>query len=292
MDYLSWGLHMANSAKRSGRQAFGPLIEKLRNLGVESDTGLDAVLNCINVKAGISRGADIMASDMSRRYSAVLLEGVACLYERLKDGDRQIYSFQHPGDFCDLHRHVLPKTCNEIAVAAMTDCSIGIIEHKDLERLIAQYPSLGLAVWRATMLEASIIRKKLLTVGRQPALRRVAHLLCEQLARREAAGIDDATIPLTQMDLADAAGLSIGHANRTFQELRRLNVLSKERRTFKVIDKERLVSIALFDGSYLNMPQLLSGWQVKIGRASTSAKRSPAMCHPPSSAMRSHPKPA
>jgi CRP-like cAMP-binding protein len=186
------------------------------------------------------------------------------LYERLQDGNRQIYAFQYPGDFCDLHQHVLPETNNEVAVAAMTDCSIGIIEHKDLEQLIAQYPSLGLALWRASMLEASIFRKRLLNVGRQPALQRVAHLLCEQLARREAVGLNSPTIPLTQMDLADAAGLSIVHINRTFQELRRLNILSKEGRAIKVVDRERLAGLASFDGNYLNMPQLLSHWQVKI----------------------------
>ena len=206
----------------------------------------------------------IIAPGRSPGHSTVLIDGVACLYERLQDGNRQIYAFQYPGDFCDLHRHVLPETNNEVAVAAIADCSIGIIEHKDLEQLIARYPSLGLALWRATMLEASIFRKRLLNVGRQPALQRVAHLLCEQLARREAVGLNSATIPLTQMDLADAAGLSIVHINRTFQELRRLNILSKEGRAIKVVDRERLAGLASFNGNYLNMPQLLSHWQVKI----------------------------
>jgi len=183
------------------------------------------------------------------------------------------YMLQYPGDFCDLHQHVLPETNNEVAVAAIADCSIGVIDHKDLEQLIAQYPSLGLALWRASMLEASIFRKRLLNVGRQPALQRVAHLLCEQLARREAVGLNSATIPLTQMDLADAAGLSIVHVNRTFQELRRLNILSKEGRTIKVVDRERLAGLASFNGNYLNMPQLLSHWHVKIERASTPAPR-------------------
>jgi hypothetical protein len=73
------------------------------------------------------------------------------------------------------------------------------------------------------------------------------------------------------MDLADAAGLSIVHVNRTFQELRRLNILSKEGRTINVVDRERLVGLASFDGNYLNMPQLLSHWHVKIERASTPA---------------------
>ena len=147
--------------------------------------------------------------------------------------------------------------------------------------MIARYPSLGLALWRATMLEASIFRKRLLNVGRQPAIQRVAHLLCEQLARREAVGLNSATIPLTQMDLADAAGLSIVHINRTFQELRRLNILSKEGRAIKVVDRERLAGLASFNGNYLNMPQLLSHWQVKIELASTPAEPSSAMWRPP-----------
>ena len=270
-------LNGALGSRASARQAFGPLIQKLRSLGVDSDTELDAVLNRIKVRAGTRRGEDIIAPGRSPGHSTVLIDGVACLYERLQDGNRQIYAFQYPGDFCDLHQHVLPETNNEVAVAAITDCSIGIIEHKDLEQLIAQYPSLGLALWRASMLEASIFRKRLLNVGRQPALQRVAHLLCEQLARREAVGLNSATIPLTQMDLADAAGLSIVHINRTFQELRRLNILSKEGRAIKVVDRERLAGLASFDGNYLNMPQLLSHWQVKIESTPTPAE--PIACH-------------
>src|ERR1041384_423337 len=196
------------SLLKSGREGFGPLIQKLRSLGVDNETELNAVLKHINVRAGTRRGEDIIAAGRSPRHSTLLLDGVACLYERLQDGNRQIYAFQYSGDFCDLHRHALPETNNEVAVVAMTDCSIGIIEHKDLEQVIAQYPSLGSALWRASMLEASIFRKRLLNIGRQPALQRVAHLLCEQLARREAVGINSATIPLAQLDLADAAGVA------------------------------------------------------------------------------------
>jgi CRP-like cAMP-binding protein len=258
---------MTSLLNRPERQVFHPLLRKLRSLGVACDRELDAVLSRVKLRAGIRRGEDIVAPGRSPKNSTILLDGVACLYERLRDGDRQTYAFQYSGDFCDLHRHVLPDTTNEVAVAAVTDCSVGIIEHKDLEQLIAQYPSLGLALWRASMLEASIFRKRLLNVGRQPALQRVAHLLCEQMARREAVGLNSATIPLTQMDLADAAGLSIVHVNRTFQELRRLSILSRGR-AIEVVDRERLAGLAGFDGNYLNMPQLLSHWQVKIDGAS------------------------
>ena len=99
-------LNGALGNRASARQAFGPLVQKLRSLGVNSGTELDAVLNRIEVRAGPCRGEDIVAPGGSPRHSTLLLEGVACLYERLPDGNRQIYAFQYPGDFCDLHRHV------------------------------------------------------------------------------------------------------------------------------------------------------------------------------------------
>jgi hypothetical protein len=92
----------------------------------------------------------------------------------------------------------------------------------------------------------------------------------------EAVGLNNATVPLTQTDLADAAGLSIVHVNRTFQELRRMNILSKEKRTIKVVDRKRLVRLAGFDGSYLDMPQLLSRWfLLRIDGAVSSNEPSP-----------------
>ena len=259
-------VQMSRLLKRSGRPAAGLLIEKLRRLGVDHDTEFDAILDCIDVRKEISRGTDIVAAGSSPRYSTVLMEGVACSYERLEDGTRQILAFQYPGDFCDLHRHVLPEADSQVAVAAITNCSIGVIWHQDLERLVADYPLIALALWRTTMLEASMLRKRAL-IGRLPALQRVAHLLCEQLVRREEVGLNSATIPLLQMDLADALGLSFVHVNRMLQELRSLNILSQEGRTIKVVDRQRLVTIASFDGNYMNSPQLFSSWQLKMEQA-------------------------
>lgn len=251
-------------ALQSERHGLGSLRQKLISLGVESNEELEAVLNRVTVRACTGPAEDIIAPGKSPRHLTVLLRGVANLYERLADGSRQIYAFQYPGDFCDLHRHVLPETNNEVAVAAVTVCSTGIIDHDDLELLITRCPSLGRALWRATMLEASIFQKRLLNVGRQPALQRVAHLLCEQLARQAAVGVHTATIPLSQIDVADATGLSIVHVNRVFKELQRLGFLSKQGRTMKVTNREQLVRFGGFDGSYLNMPQQLSRWRLEI----------------------------
>lgn len=234
--------------KRSEPKGFGHLRLKLKSLGVEDAAG-DALVTRINIFARNNRSEDIISAGRSPRHLAVLLEGIACVYERLTDGTRQIYGFVYAGDFCDLNRHMLPATSNEVAVEAVTECSIGIVENGVLEDLIAQYSSVGLALWRAAILEASIFRKRLLNVGRQPALERVAHFICEQLARQETVGIYNATIPLNQMDIADASGLSIVHVNRTFKELQRLGLLAKEGRTMRVTDRKELASLGAFDGN-------------------------------------------
>jgi CRP-like cAMP-binding protein len=243
--------------------AISALASKLESLGIGRDD-LDALVQFLKVQPRVPAGADIIHAAQPAGYSTLLLSGVACSYRRLEDGTRQIYSFQHPGDFCDLYRYVLPERNEAMAVQALADCSIATIGHADIEQLLVRRPKLGLVLWRATMLEASILRERLSNARRGSAVQRVANLLCEQLARREAIGITSPVVPVTQVDVADAAALSIVHVNRTIQTLRSLNVLSKTRHLIEVADRKRLAKIAEFDGRYLNMPRLVSKWAVEI----------------------------
>lgn len=240
-----------------------PLALKFERLGMSKDE-LNLLIQFLKHRARVPGGADIIHPAQSIGRSRVLLSGMACSYRRLENGAREIYSFHHPGDFCDLYRYVLPERNDAIAVQALTDCLVATIAYADIERLLAQRPRLGLLLWRATALEAGIVRERLSNARRGSAVQRVANLLCEQIARREAIGIISPHVPITQIDVADAAGLSVVHVNRTIQALRSLNVLSKASHTIEVTDKERLARIAEFDGRYLNMPQVLSKWAVRI----------------------------
>src|SRR5262245_31749155 len=111
------GGYMTGLQKQAGPEVFRPVIRKLRILsGAESDAELEAVLKHIKVRAPASRGEDIVGPGNAAKNFTVLLDGVACSYERLADGNRQIYAFHYPGDFCDLHQRVLPATGNEVVV--------------------------------------------------------------------------------------------------------------------------------------------------------------------------------
>ena len=101
------------------------------------------------------------------------------------------------------------------AVQALTDCLVATIDYAEIDRLLVRHPKLSLVLWRMTMLEASILRERLSNARRGSALQKVANLLCEQLARREAVGITSPVVPITQVDVADVVrmyrfGMSMG----------------------------------------------------------------------------------
>lgn len=241
-----------------------PLILKFKNLGIDSEADLKAAMSLVKVKETVRKGKNIIDLPDAPGQLTVMLGGVACLNKRLEDGGRQIYTFQLPGDFCDLHRYVLPEADQTVTVTALTSCSIGIIRHEDLDQMISEHPKLGLAFWRASMLEASIFQERLLNISRRTALPRIASIICEQLARLEVVNIRSAVLPITQVDLADAGGLSVVHVNRVIRELRDLGALSNRRRTLEVANMERLTQLAGFDKRYLNMPSQLSGWKIDL----------------------------
>jgi CRP-like cAMP-binding protein len=232
---------------------------KFRSLGVDvRDLGRLALI--AKHVGRIAAGTDIVRAGETSRHSTLLLEGVACLCKRLEDGTRQIYAFKYPGDFWG----VLPEPDDAVAVQALSGCSIAAVDHSEMERVIARSDTLGLALWRSMMLDTFIFRERIANVGRLAAMPRVAHLLCEQLVRREAVGLTGAVLPITQIDLADAAGLSVVHVNRTIQALRKLEVLSSASSAIEVIDRKQLARIGRFDGRYLNMPRLLSHWTISV----------------------------
>lgn len=189
----------------------------------------------------------------------MLVKGVACLSTQSENGGRQIHAFYYSGDFLGLHHFLFPGSPDACEVQALTICSIRTIDRDAVEHEIQRQPGVGRVLWQAAIKEASIWRQHLI-VRRRPALQRVAHLLCEQLARLES---DEGVVPLSQVDVADAAGLSAVHTNRVLQELRELGMLSKQR-LIEVVTREALEELAGFDARYLDPDDMLFRWDVHI----------------------------
>ena len=82
----------------------------------------------------------------------------------------------------------------------------------------------------------------------------MAHLFCELHVRLDAVGKarpNGYEFPLTQRELSEWLGLTVVHANRTIQELRRRGLVELENRQLTILDRRGLEGVAEFEPSYL-----------------------------------------
>jgi CRP-like cAMP-binding protein len=183
----------------------------------------------------------------------VILEGWACGYKMLPDGGRQIMSFMLPGDFCDIHIAVLEAIDHNIMT--LTKARVASLPRAQMETLVRARPALTQAFWWSQLVDQSILRAWIVSMGRRKSLERVAHLICELYIRMRNIGLTDnheCDIPLTQLVLADALGLTPVHINRVLKVLKTAKVMELKRGSLKIIDSAKLAEIAGFDGNYLH----------------------------------------
>jgi CRP-like cAMP-binding protein len=183
----------------------------------------------------------------------LLIDGYACRHKAASNGSRQIVSFHHPGDLLDLQHLWLERADHNIQT--ISDAVVGWVPIAALRALSRDRPRIGEALWRDTLIDASIYREWVLNVGRRDAKQRIAHMLCEFAVRRQAAGLgspEDFVLPMTQEHIADATGLTAIHVNRMLQALGNEGVIQREKRHIAIADWQRMRRVADFQPAYLH----------------------------------------
>ena len=182
-----------------------------------------------------------------------MLEGWAYRYKILPDGSRQIMAFMMPGDFCDLHIGSLEEM--DHSVGTLTACQIVTISRDKMEELIVATPGLTHAFWRAQLIDQGVLRAWIVSIGRRDALERIAHLMLELYVRMRGIGLaDDNTcqVPLTQIVVGDALGLTPVHTNRIIRELRERDIMKIVSGKLTILNIDELSKVAGFDDNYLH----------------------------------------
>lgn len=183
----------------------------------------------------------------------VMLDGWACGYKILPDGGRQILAFMLPGDFCDIHIAVLRAIDHNIVT--ITPSRVALLPRTQMEALVEAGPTITRAFWWSQLVDQSVLRAWIVSMGRRTAKERIAHLMCELYIRMRNIGLatdDRCEMPLTQIVIADAVGLTPVHVNRVLKSLRLDGVMELSSGSLKIIDPIRLAEIAGFDGNYLH----------------------------------------
>jgi CRP-like cAMP-binding protein len=209
------------------------------------------------VKAPVKRArarADIAREGDESRVMRLFVDGWGARYRLLEDGRRQVLSFIVPGDLCEPRAFMLKHM--DHSIAAVTPMTYVEFDKTELEATLGKNPGLNRALWRHLMLQSAVQREWTVSLGRRTALERISHLFCELFHRLRAVGLGDnwaCTLPVSQIDIGDAMGLSYVHVNRTLQELRHRDLISLQSKELRINDLKGLELLGLFDPRYLRI---------------------------------------
>jgi CRP-like cAMP-binding protein len=188
-------------------------------------------------------------------HCSVLVDGYAYRQKVTGSGARQILAVCIPGDCVDLQNMFL--NVSDHSVQMLTRGLVADVPRDELQELVLKRPATGSAIIQSTLVEASILREWVINVGRRDARTRIAHILCEFAVRLEARGLtgsDGFELPMTQEQLADAAGLTPVHVNRTLKGLESAGLISRRRRFIHFYDWRALQDVGDFSRRYLHIP--------------------------------------
>jgi len=213
----------------------------------------EAVLALPSTRRTFDRDAYLVREGEPTTACTLLLRGFAFRQKLVTDGSRQIMAIHIPGEFVDL-QNCLFEVADD-SVQSLSRSEVAVIPKAALTELFAANETIRRAAWLDTLIDASIFREWVVNLGRRDARGRIAHLLCELMARLSASGSTEVSVcdfPLTQEQIADATGLTPVHTNRTLQMLRRDGLINLSSNRLTILDWKRLAEVGDFNGRYLH----------------------------------------
>lgn len=233
-----------------------PLVRKLESIFSLTDDERLALVNLPMQVMSLRGDQDIVREGDRPSRCCLFLEGTGCTYKVTADGHRQIVAFNIPGSIPDLQSLHLETL--DTSVGTLEPCKVGFIQHEVLHDLCDHHPRIAAAFWRKALIDAAVYREWVINIGQRDAYKRMAHLLCEMMARLKAVGLardQSCDLPITQAEFGDALGLSTVHVNRVLQQMRADGLVHTKGTVLTIPDWEELTQAGDFDPIYLHLKQ-------------------------------------
>lgn len=179
----------------------------------------------------------------------IVHDGWLAAFRQLADGGRQILNFWLPGDVGGIE--LLACRTAPFSVCTITPCRISRLRRSTLLKA-CEGDELVRTALAATCRNSLMLREHLVSLGRRTAFASIAHLLLE-LAMRSDGGIareQSALLPLTQVEIADATGLTAAYVGRQCGIMRERGFLTHDRSGLQLHNIQKLMRMVQFDPDY------------------------------------------
>jgi CRP-like cAMP-binding protein len=171
----------------------------------------------------------------------------------MASGKRQYLSLHLPGDWPDAQGLFLEEMDHSIcAIGRAVACAI---PHEELMALFRERPTIAFAVWRETLIDASIFREAITNNSSRDPVARLAHFFCEMHFRAKQIDLvrdGVLSLPLNQTQIGEMLGMALVSVNRNLATLRKYEAADFKGGQLIVHDWKKLSSIGVFDPTYLH----------------------------------------
>jgi CRP/FNR family transcriptional regulator len=191
----------------------------------------------------LDRGVTLALQGEERTTISVMLSGWAFRFQSLADGKRQILDFALAGTLIGFGS----GGTSWYGVETITPCVVASLPRPQFYRLLSEFPELAVTVAERIADSEMRAHGHVTSLGRKSARERVAGLIVELLrrgGRRQLTGGEVLNLPLTQIMIGDALGLSNEHVCRTLAKLADDGVVAHDRHTLTVRDPRLLMKEA------------------------------------------------
>lgn len=184
-------------------------------------------------------------------FMFTVYHGWFAVYKTLDNGKRQILRIALPGDMLGFQADLeAPMTHSAIS---LTDAVLCAFPRNEMPDLLRRNLSVSKRLTELNARDMNICQNRLLTIGQQSAIERIAFFCSELFFRIKAIyneqQCDDIFFPLSQEDMGDATGLTKIHVNRTLKTMREQGLMEISSKTLKINDIDALCKLGNFDPS-------------------------------------------
>lgn len=195
----------------------------------------------------VAAGADLFRAEDAAAELYTLYSGWAFRHRTLPDGRRQILNFFLPGDLIGFQASMLSAA--DHSVEALTDIELCVFPRKRVWRLFEQMPEIAFQLAWLGAREEGMVDDHLTAVGQLSAFERMSSLIAGLYKRALSLDLvenETFLFPLRREHLADALGLSLVHAIRTWTALRRTGMFEQTGPRLRILNPRISPRLALF----------------------------------------------
>lgn len=182
-------------------------------------------------------------------FMYTVYHGWFAMFKTLDNGKRQILRIALPGDMIGFQGNLeAPMTHSAVSLTSAVLCAF---PRADMPELLRKNLNVARRLTELNARDMNICQNRLMTIGKQSAIERIAFFCCELYFRVKSIYSDDQTqeifFPLSQEDIGDATGLTKIHVNRTLKTMRQQGLMEISSKTLKIHDVDAMCKLGNFD---------------------------------------------